>query len=158
MKQETRTNLTVIGCFIAVIGFFLPWVMITMPGTSVSINGADLAKVPNDGYYWIFLVYPLLLGVYALAMGMKSTSVAKYLIKFLHVPHTAWVLYSIYHFVVSGAYREALVQFISQSGNNPAGLNTSLALGFMAVVVGLLLSGIAVYWPAVEGSVSRMGV
>ena len=149
MKQETRTNLAVIGSIVAVIGFFLPWVTIAVPGYSTSVSGVTIARTPGGGYYWFFLAAPLVLGFFAMANGMKSTGGIKSLIKLIHGSHSVVVLYSIYQVVVSGTYKQVLVQTIYQTyGVNIAdGLNTSLALGFGAVFLGLLLSGIAVYAP-----------
>lgn len=149
MNQETRTTLAVIGSIVASVGFFLPWVTISISGYSTSVSGEAIARTPNGGYYWIFFAAPLVLGFLAMATGMKSTSGIKTLIRLIHGSHSVVVLYSIYQVVASGAYREALIQMIYQTyGVNVAAyLNTSLAVGFGAVVLGLLMSGIAVYAP-----------
>lgn len=147
VEQETRANFMITGSIVAIIGFFLPWATLTVPGTrSISFNGSALPG------YWTLLVAATIILIIGWATHSNANGFANVVQRLLHLVKCAGALYGFYDLVTSGTLTSAAQAGVLEgSGYTMAGFYTALGThvglgyGFWVFVVGLIIGAIGVY-------------
>ncbi len=149
MDQETRSKWAIWGSLIAMIGFFLPWETISIPGVNtISVNGPSW----HIQAVWGIFVTSIVVLVIGLATSEGANEFVNILQKFLHFGQSAGFLFSFFSAMNDGSLtRAAQTGVFSSTGYSPQGYYMALGthvnfgIGFWAMVLGFVVSGIGIY-------------
>jgi heme/copper-type cytochrome/quinol oxidase subunit 3 len=149
MQQKTRAQWAIWGSIVAIIGFFLPWAVISVPRVgSVSVNGPDL-DLP---VVWGIFVTSGIILIIGWATSEGANEFVNILQRFLHVGQSFGFLVVFFKAMNDGTLTRAAQEGVfagsgySLSGYYVAsGTHVDFGIGFWVVVIGLTISAIGVY-------------
>lgn len=149
LKQEQRAKFIILGSIVAIIGFFLPWATVTIPGEdSIAMNGPEW-QIPA---IWAVLVAAIIMLIIGFATFHNAGGLANNVQRLLHVAKTVGTLYTFFSVVSSGDLTTvAQTTLIDSGGSNldsyytALGTHVDISYGFWVMVIGFVISAIGVY-------------
>ena len=149
MKQEKRAKFIITGSIIAIIGFFLPWATLIVPGVDpVPFNGPNW----HIQAIWAVLLAAIVMLIIGFATLHKAGWLANIVQKFLHIGKTIGTLYTFFSVTNSGDLTAAAqIGVMEGSGNTLDGYSMAfsthvdISYGFWIMIIGFIISAIGVY-------------